>query len=108
MEHSSKIALMQEKVKLTMRADVYRNRAKYYLELLNHVNHLTKADEIITEDTISLTINHFGHENPADSFFIDADLIIDLLKIQAHRYWHRHDNCMQAIVKIDKALQYEN
>lgn len=104
----SKIALMREKVKLSMRADVYKSRAKYYLSLINHFTRINNEDKIEGNDSISLTLNHFGDIQPSDCFFIDSDLFVDLLKIQANRYWHRHDQCMDAVLKIEKALKREN
>jgi hypothetical protein len=107
MDNSSKILLLQEKLKMTMRADVYRSRAKYYLSLLNHVQSINTEDGLSDSDSVSLTIHHFGHKELNDNFFIDVDLFTDLIKIQANRYWNKHDNCMSAVDKINKALSYE-
>lgn len=108
MTNESKQSLINERYKMENRADLYRARAKYYLGILNYINELSRADEITGEDSVTLQVLHFGYEKPEDQFFIDQDLLIDLIKIQANRYWTRHDQCMSAVMKIDKILRNEN
>lgn len=107
MDKEARQALIAERWKMANRADLYRSRAKYYLGILNYLNDISRADEITSDETVTLQILHFGHEGAKDQFYVDSDLLQDLLKIQANRYWNRHDNCMTAIMKIDKALSYE-
>lgn len=102
---NSKNALIAERWKMANRADLYRSRAKYYLGVLNYLNDVCKTDDITNDQSVTLQLLHFGHEHSKDQFYIDTDLLQDLLKIQANRYWNRHDNCMEAVIKIDKAIQ---